>query len=94
MNSYKLEKLAAEAEEISISSSNETRYFSFDPEVGDCEWQIEVNADVICRHGEFIPEIQYIKVKTETREFWVGDGLYPYFESLIEKKSLDLDWAF
>lgn len=93
MNDLKLEKLANELDSIRFESSNETRYFSY-PVTDDDEWDIEVNADVVCKYGEFDIDIQYIKVLTDRGEFYVGDGLYPFFEKEIEKKALDLDWSF
>ena len=93
MNEYMLEKLANEISD-EVLASNETRYFSFDPGIGDYDFDIEVNADVVCRHGIFTPEIQYIKVITERRSFYVGDGLYPFFEAEIELMAKDQDWSF
>ncbi len=92
MNEYKLEKLANDYPET--ISSNETRFFDYEPEGGESLFEIEVNADVVCKLDSFTPDIQYIKVKLGKREFYVGDGLYPFFEAQIELMSKDLDWSF
>ncbi len=90
---YYIEKLALEKSDFSFESSTETRYFDYETPLGG-EWQIEVVADVICKHGVFEIEIQYVKIKAENSVFYVGDGRYPHFEKEIENLAINQDWSF